>query len=92
MRDTIDMAREAGIEFQRTMGPLGKETISTMGSQRLEKIERFEALVRADERAQLVQQIDWTALLRKGGLVTWGDASDLGDRVCDAILAGGEIK
>jgi hypothetical protein len=50
MRDTIDMAREAGIEFQRNMGLLGKETISTMGSQRLEKIERLVALVRADER------------------------------------------
>lgn len=50
MRDTIDMAREAGIEFQRNMGLLGKETISTMGSQRLEKIERLVAIVRADER------------------------------------------
>jgi len=52
MRDTIDMAREAGIEFQRNMGLLGKETISTMGSQRLEKIERLVALVRADEAAK----------------------------------------
>jgi hypothetical protein len=50
MRDTIDMAREAGIEFQHITGILGKETISTMGSQRLERIEQLVALVRADER------------------------------------------
>jgi len=50
MRDTIDMAREAGIEFQRNTGILGKEIISTMGSQRLEQIEQLVALVRADER------------------------------------------
>jgi hypothetical protein len=46
------MAREAGIEFRRIMGLLGKETISTMGSQRLENIERLVALVRADEAAK----------------------------------------
>ena len=51
MRDTIDMAREAGIEFQHITGIFGKETISTMGSQRLERIEQLVALVRADERA-----------------------------------------
>ncbi len=50
MRDTIEMAREAGIEFQHITGILGKETISTMGSQRLERIEQLVALVRADER------------------------------------------
>ncbi len=48
MRDTIDMAREVGIEFQHITGILGKETISTMGSQRLERIEQLVALVRAD--------------------------------------------
>jgi hypothetical protein len=52
MRDTIDMAREAGIEFQHITGILGKETISTMGSQRLERIEQLVALVRADEREE----------------------------------------
>jgi hypothetical protein len=54
MRDTIDMAREAGIEFQHITGILGKETISTMGSQRLERIERLVALVRADEREAML--------------------------------------
>ena len=51
MRDTTHMAREAGIEFQHNVGLLGRETISTTGSQSLEKIERLVALVRADERA-----------------------------------------
>jgi hypothetical protein len=59
MRDTIDMAREAGIEFQRNTGALGKETISTMGSQRIEWIERLVALVRADER-EACAKIAWS--------------------------------
>jgi hypothetical protein len=50
MRDTFDMAREVGIEFQRNIGPLGRESISTAGSQSLEKIERLVELARADER------------------------------------------
>jgi len=50
MRDTFDMAREVGIEFQRNRGPLGRESISTAGSQSLEKIERLVELARADER------------------------------------------
>ena len=56
MRDTIDMAREAGIEFQHITGILGKETISTMGSQRLERIEQLVALVRADERDRAMRE------------------------------------
>ena len=58
MRDTIDLAREAGIEFQRNTGVLGKETISTMGSQRIEWIERFAELVRADEREACAKVCD----------------------------------
>ena len=60
MRDTIDMAREAGIEFQHITGILGKETISTMGSQRLERIEQLVALVRADERNRTWTKEHWT--------------------------------
>jgi hypothetical protein len=48
---------------------------------------KFAALVRADEREALVESIDWTALMRQGGLVTWGDAEELGDRVVAAIRA-----
>jgi hypothetical protein len=61
MKTTIDMAREAGIEFQHIIGILGKETISTMGSQRLELIEQLVALVRADEReacAKVCEELD----------------------------------
>jgi hypothetical protein len=86
MRNTIDMAREAGAihihEKPKEFAIVGNDNIKA-----------FEALVRADaiagEREQLIEQIDWTALMRKGGLVTWGDASDLGDRVVDAIRAKG---
>jgi hypothetical protein len=60
MKTTIDMAREAGIEFQHITGILGKETISTMGSQRLERIEQLVALVRADERNRTWTQEHWT--------------------------------
>jgi hypothetical protein len=58
MKTTIDMAREAGIEFQHIIGILGKETISTMGSQRLELIEQLVALVRADEREEFQRWFD----------------------------------
>lgn len=44
------MAREADIEFQCHTGLLGRETISTMGSQSLAKIERLVALAMAAER------------------------------------------
>jgi hypothetical protein len=50
MKTVIEMALEAGIEFQRITGLLGKETVSTCGSQRIEKIERLIELIRADER------------------------------------------
>jgi len=41
------------------------------------------------EREEL-KKLDWTALLRDGGLVTWGDAAELGDRVIAAIRARGQ--
>jgi hypothetical protein len=47
-----------------------------------------EAAIRADEREAL-EKIDWTALMREGSLVTWGDAQELGDRVLAAIRARG---
>jgi len=51
-------------------------------------IEHFAALVAAHEREAL-EKIDWTALMREGSLVTWGDAQELGDRVLAAIRARG---
>jgi hypothetical protein len=55
-------------------------------------LEKFAALVeaaaRADEREAL-EKIDWTALMREGSLVTWGDAQELGYRVLATIRARG---
>lgn len=85
MRDTIDMAREAGIEFQRTMGLLGKETISTIGSQRLEKIERLVALVRADEREACAKVCE--------NIYTNGDGAEYWlENAAEKIRARGETK
>ena len=53
-----------------------------------EDLEKFAALVAAHEREEL-EKIDWTALMREGNLVTWGDAQELGDRVLAAIRARG---
>jgi hypothetical protein len=46
------------------------------------------AAARADEREAL-EKIDWTALMREGSLVTWGDAQELGDRILAAIRVRG---
>jgi ABC-type protease/lipase transport system fused ATPase/permease subunit len=51
-------------------------------------LEHFAALVEAHEREAL-EKIDWTALMREGSLVTWGEAQELGDRVLAAIRARG---
>lgn len=45
-------------------------------------------LIRADEREALEAK-DWTALMREGSLVTWGDAEELGERIRAAIRARG---
>ena len=45
-------------------------------------------LIRADEREALDAK-DWTAIMREGALVTWGDAEELGERVRAAIKARG---
>jgi hypothetical protein len=76
MKSTIDMAREVyGAHTEWSGAPL-------------DRMEQLVALVRADEREQLTN-LDWTALMRQGGLVTWGDAGELGDRVVAAIRARG---
>ncbi len=97
MSNTIDMAREAGIEFQRIRGLLGKETISTMGSQRLEKIERLVALVRADEREQAIALQQHEDVLAPVGHSAWGEAYQEGwaegtAAYREAIRARGETK
>jgi predicted solute-binding protein len=83
MRDTFDMAREVGIEFQRNRGPLGRESISTAGSQSLEKIERLVELARADEREACAKVADEYA----NGL-----ERNYSENIADAIRARGETK
>ena len=48
MRDTIDMAREAGFKEHN-----GLIYVTTINDDCAKEIERFEALVRADEREQI---------------------------------------
>jgi hypothetical protein len=78
MKTVIEMAREVWSAGDVYIGPSEKT------------LERFAELVRADEREALVESIDWTALMRQGGLVTWGDAEELGDRVVAAVRARGD--
>lgn len=42
----IEMAKQAGIEFATHIGITGKETTSTLGSQRIDVMQRFAQLVR----------------------------------------------
>ena len=53
MRDTIDMAREAGIDAWWDSGSDWRETFN-------EHLTAFEALVRADERNRTWTQEHWT--------------------------------
>ena len=55
----------------------------------LTELSRYADLVRADEREALETK-DWTAIMREGSLVTWGDAEELGERVRAAIRARGK--
>ena len=58
MRDTIDMAREAGFEAMRGHGllPHVPEDIFIANVRVTEQLKAFEALVRADEREQAAAQ------------------------------------
>jgi hypothetical protein len=78
-RTIMEMAREVKMPYDFVTG----EPIN------IEKLEAFAELVREDEHEAL-EKIDWTALLRDGGLVTWGAASELGNRVVAAIRAKGQ--
>ena len=55
MRDTIDMAREAGFKEHN-----GMVYVTTINDDCAKEIERFEALVRADERNRTWTQEHWT--------------------------------
>jgi len=84
--DIIRMAREASNNCPDAL----LEDDNDLAMLYLDELERFAALVAAAEREEL-KKLDWTALLRDGGLVTWGDAAELGDRVIAAIQARGAI-
>ena len=83
----IELAKQAGLRTYQEQAP-GIDGV--YGN--WEDLENFAHLVaaaaRADEREAL-EKIDWTALMREGSLVTWGDAQKLGDRVLAAIRARG---
>jgi hypothetical protein len=85
-QELIDMAIEAKLNLY--VNDLTEK-------QYMEVIEAFAALVAeaavAAEREQITN-LDWTQIMRDGGLVTWGDAGTLADRVIDTIRARGETK
>jgi hypothetical protein len=76
MRDTIEMAREAG--FERVIGVNQKTGIQTIESYANDSLQRFEALIRADEReacAKVCEEMEYefkpghecAAAIRAGG-------------------------
>lgn len=56
--NVIEIAREAGIEWQRNTTITGKVRITTCGSQPVDKLERFAALVRAAALEEAAQKCD----------------------------------
>jgi hypothetical protein len=76
MRDTIDMAREANLA---KYGDGLRECVAAF----INALERFEALVRADERADCERVV---------GIALLGAEMDLAKRVLRAIRARGETK
>ena len=69
MRDTIDMAREAGIELDLIDEDEGQIWYITT-----EGIKAFEALVRADEREQAIALQQHEDVLAPIGHSAWGEA------------------
>jgi hypothetical protein len=69
MRDTIDMAREAGIELDLIDEDEGRIWYITT-----EGIKAFEALVRADEREQAIALQQHEDVLAPIGHSAWGEA------------------
>lgn len=60
--DIIKLAREAGIEWQEHTGITGKRRVTTVGSQSMDRIERFANLVAAAEREACANICDVHAL------------------------------
>lgn len=75
--DLIKLAREAGIEFQQHRGITGAWNTYTCGSQAIQKMERFAALVAAAERskcARVCREIDAPASCNETERLLWGVA------------------
>jgi hypothetical protein len=79
----IELAKQAGLKRHQEQAPGIDGVVANWID-----LEAFAALVAAQEREAL-EKIDWTALMREGSLVTWGDAQELGDRVLAAIRERG---
>ena len=79
--DIIRMAREAGFDQHNMYATF---TCSLMDIERFFKV-AYAAGATAEREA--LEEMDWTWLMRQGGLVTWDDAETLGDRVIAAIRA-----
>jgi hypothetical protein len=80
MRDTIDMAREAGLGNVMRHNSIEGDRIWIEGADWHDEIKRFEALVRADERADCERVV---------GIALLGAEMDLAKRVLRAIRARG---
>ena len=78
--DIIRMAREVGIDPE-------SDTLCNYDGW-VDTLVDFAVLVAAAER-EACANIDWTPILRNGGIVTWGDAETLADLVSAAIRSRG---
>ena len=59
MTTTIELAEQAGIEFQENTGITGKTRTATTGSQPIEKLEAFRALIVAERDRELIGMADF---------------------------------
>lgn len=78
--DIIRMAREVGIDPE-------SDTLCNYDGW-VDTLVDFAVLVAAAER-EACANINWTPILRNGGIVTWGDAETLADLVSAAIRSRG---
>ena len=79
----FELAKQAGLKQHQEQAPGIDGVVGSWA-----ELEAFAELVAAHEREAL-EKIDWAALMREGGLVTRGDAQELGGRVIAVIKARG---
>lgn len=82
MTNVIELAKLAGIPTYK--GMRGHEYLHVEGVDVTDEIELLIKLVR-NAALDEAKQLDWTEIMRKEGLVTWGDASTLGYRVFEKL-------